>query len=133
MTSEKENLVEKAHQIITAIRQLETSLEDTPSSQKNAREDDLQVTLPLLSCLRDLEEKHDAIRRLHQERFEEVKSETVERVALLIMGLLTSWQNLSKHFNPTRPTSSRLSSRSRYRPWQLTARFLPPSICHLHI
>ena len=76
--SEKDDLVEKAHQIITAIRQLEVSLEDTSPSQKNARDDGLQVTLPLLSCLRDLEEKHDAIKGLHQERFEEVKMGRVD-------------------------------------------------------
>jgi len=77
--SEKENLIEKAKQIITAIRQLESSLEDTPEGQNNLRGDSLQVTLPLLSCLHDLEDKHNAIRRLHQERFEEVKSMDFER------------------------------------------------------
>lgn len=80
--SEKEDLIEKAHHTIEAIRQLEASLEDAPHGQKKQSNDGLQVTIPLLSCLRDLEEKHDAIQRLHQERFEEVKSKTAS--ALLV-------------------------------------------------
>lgn len=66
----------KAQHTIAAIRQIESSLEDAPRGQSIHKDDNLQITLPLLSCLRDLEEKHDAIKRLHQERFEEVKSET---------------------------------------------------------
>ena len=70
--SEKNELIGRAQQIITIIRQLEASLDDAP---RDAGNDDLQITIPLLDCLRTLEEKHAAIARLHAERFEEVKSE----------------------------------------------------------
>lgn len=73
-TSEKNELIEKAQHIITTIRQLELSLEDEPQGFASQRDNGLEVTVPLLDCLRNLEEKHDAIRRLHQERFEEIKS-----------------------------------------------------------
>ncbi|KFA65446.1 hypothetical protein S40285_00509 [Stachybotrys chlorohalonatus IBT 40285] len=86
VTSEKKELVEEAKRIITSIRQMEASLDDS----KHRRDDeDLKITYPLISCLQVLKEKHTQIRRLHKERFEQVKK------------LVQALESYSSHLEPT--------------------------------
>jgi hypothetical protein len=70
-TSEKDSLINQAQHLVQAIQQLESSLDDTREPHPNAH----PIIAPLLDCVRQLEETHNAVKRLHQERFEEVKSE----------------------------------------------------------
>lgn len=65
-------MVEEAHRMITTIRQMEASLDDTKPRRDS--DDELKITYPLTRCLQMLKEKHIQISRLHRERFEQVKS-----------------------------------------------------------
>lgn len=69
-------MVDEAQKIITTIRQMEASLDDSKSRRDYRAEDDedLKITYPLTRCLQMLKEKHTKISRLHRERFEQVKS-----------------------------------------------------------
>ncbi|KAJ9653690.1 Microtubule bundling protein [Neophaeococcomyces mojaviensis] len=71
--SEKNKLTDEAQNIITTIKQMESSLEDERDFSYNLNTQDLKVTYPLVDCLRDLKEKYNTISRLHRERFEQVK------------------------------------------------------------
>lgn len=73
--SEKSQLTEEAHHIIKTIKQMEGSLEDfKPTNTYQLDHHDLKVTIPLNNCLQKLKEKHNMIAKIHQERFEQVKS-----------------------------------------------------------
>lgn len=76
MAAEKKEMIEEAQKIITTVRQMEASLDDTTSRRDHQPKDDqdLKITYPLTRCLRVLKEKHTQVGRLHQERFEQVKS-----------------------------------------------------------
>jgi protein regulator of cytokinesis 1 len=75
--SEKNELTEEAHRIIKTIKQMEASLEDfNPSNTYQLDHHDLKVTVPLTRCLQKLKEKHVTIAKIHQDRFEQVKSNT---------------------------------------------------------
>lgn len=68
-------MIDEAQRIITTIRQMDASLDDSKSRRDyDSEDDDLQVTFPLTRCLQVLKEKHMQISRLHRERFEQVKS-----------------------------------------------------------
>ncbi|KAI1306306.1 microtubule associated protein-domain-containing protein [Xylaria venustula] len=88
VTAEKKEMVDEAQRIITLIRQMETSLDDT-KAQRNPEDDDLQITFPLTQCLKALKEKHTQIGRLHRERFEQVKK------------LVQALESYSSHLEPT--------------------------------
>lgn len=73
--SEKNDMIDEAHRIITTIKQMQSSLDGTPRNQQRASEDpELQITFPLNRCLNGLKERHNAIARVHRDRFEQVKS-----------------------------------------------------------
>lgn len=75
MSSEKAEMEEEAHGLITAIQQMERSLADERANgQFYLDHDELQVTYPLNRCLMALREKHGTISKLHAGRFEQVKS-----------------------------------------------------------
>lgn len=75
--SEKNEMVQQAQRMITTIKQMEASLEDKKSIDMYQDDrTDLTVTYPLNECLQALKEKHRAIGKLHQERYEQVKSES---------------------------------------------------------
>lgn len=77
MTAEKKDLIDEAQKLVTAIRQMEASLDDSRSGRDyRTEDDDLQITYPLTRCLQILKEKHIQISRLHRERFEQVKSKS---------------------------------------------------------
>lgn len=90
VTAEKKEMVDEAERIITIIRQMEMSLDDT-RAQRNPDDDDLQVTFPLTQCLKVLKEKHTQIARLHRERFEQVKSKPPAFPASLARGMYLIW------------------------------------------
>lgn len=54
---------------------MEVSINGPKDHEYEAEDDDLKITVPLISCLQALKEKHLQISRIHKERFEQVKSE----------------------------------------------------------
>lgn len=75
VTSEKKEMVDEAKKIITAIRQMEASLDDPKHRRKNSNEGGMKITYPLVQCLETLKEKHGQVQRLHRQRLEQVQSE----------------------------------------------------------
>ncbi|AEO69112.1 a4f5207b-9c69-4a63-808c-bbd76a5dbedd [Thermothielavioides terrestris] len=75
VTTEKKNMIDEAQKIITTIRQMEASLDDTKLRRDYQAEDDddLKITYPLSRCLQVLKDKHKQVARLHRERYEQVK------------------------------------------------------------
>lgn len=67
-------MVDEARTIVTTIRQMEASLDDSRPRSYQGDDDDLHITYPLNECLLVLKEKHLHISRLHRERFEQVES-----------------------------------------------------------
>jgi Ase1/PRC1/MAP65 family protein len=68
-------MTEEAHRIITTIKQMEVSLDDTKGRHEyEAENEDLKVYYPLTRCLQGLKEKHLQVSKIHKERFEQVKS-----------------------------------------------------------
>lgn len=67
-------MVDDAQRTISAIRQMETSLDDSRSRRDYDADEDLQVTYPLTRCLQVLKDKHLQISKIHRERFEQVRS-----------------------------------------------------------
>ena len=68
-------MTEEAYRIIKTIHQMEVSLEDDkPGHDFQLQDKNLKVYTPLNRCLMGLKEKHDAIVKVHRERFEQVKS-----------------------------------------------------------
>lgn len=73
-------MTQEAERLITAIEQMESSLSDERANgQYELNRDDLRVTYPLNKCIEFLREKHEAMSKLHRERFEQVKSECYMR------------------------------------------------------
>lgn len=67
-------MVDEAQRIISAIRQMEASLDDSRSRRDYEADEELKVTYPLTRCLQVLKEKHAQISKIHRERFEQVRS-----------------------------------------------------------
>lgn len=68
-------MADEAQHLITAIQQMEESLGDEKANgQYCLDQDDLQISFPLNRCLMSLREKHNAVGKMHRERFEQVKS-----------------------------------------------------------
>ncbi|TPX09450.1 uncharacterized protein E0L32_009338 [Thyridium curvatum] len=110
VTAEKKDMVDEAQKIITTIRQMEASLDDSKARRDYHGEDDeLKVTYPLSRCLQVLKEKHIQISRLHRERFEQVKSEwppyrsrlSLQRLTNNIAELVQALESYSSHLEPT--------------------------------
>ncbi|KHN97637.1 Microtubule-associated protein, MAP65/ASE1-type [Metarhizium album ARSEF 1941] len=90
VTTEKKEMVDEAKKIITTIRQMEASLDDSKPRRGEYQEDDeFRITYPLNRCLQGLREKHIQISRLHKERFEQVKT------------LVEALESYSSHLEPT--------------------------------
>jgi Ase1/PRC1/MAP65 family protein len=83
VTGEKNEMVEEANRIIKVITQMEKALDDSRNPEYSQDDEDLKVTYPLVQCLQVLKEKHNAISRIHKERFEQVKSKTSTRELLI--------------------------------------------------
>lgn len=68
-------MLDEATSIITTIRQMEASLDDSKARASHpSGNDDLKVTYPLSRCLVGLKEKHQQMSKLHRERYEQVNS-----------------------------------------------------------
>ena len=76
VTAEKKDMIEEAQRVITIIRQMECSLDDSKPRRdyQSGEDDELKITYPLTRCLQFLKERHVQISRLHRERYEQVKS-----------------------------------------------------------
>ncbi|CAK7216653.1 Microtubule bundling protein [Sporothrix bragantina] len=103
VTTEKKNLVEDAQRTISAIRQMETSLDDSRSRRDYDADEDLQVTYPLTRCLQVLKEKHLQISKIHRERFEQVRK-LVEALESYSSHLESSFVRIA--LPPTGPNQS---------------------------
>jgi protein regulator of cytokinesis 1 len=89
VTSEKDEMIAQAQNIITTIRQMEASLdEDDHDHTSRPDSDELRVTLPLSRCLQTLKEKHSQVSRLYRERYEQVKK------------LVQALESYSSHLEP---------------------------------
>ena len=76
VSAEKNEMTEEAHRIITTIKQMESSLDDSKDMHDyNLEDQSLKVSYPLIQCLQTLKEKHSQLSKIHKERFEQVKSE----------------------------------------------------------
>ncbi|KAK0388448.1 hypothetical protein NLU13_4692 [Sarocladium strictum] len=89
VTAEKRDMVDEAKKIITTIRQMEASLDDSARRSRNLEDEELQITYPLNRCLQVLREKQTQIARLHKERYEQVKK------------LAQALESYSSHLEPT--------------------------------
>jgi protein regulator of cytokinesis 1 len=75
VAAEKNEITEEAQRIITAIKQMDVSINGPKDRHEyEAEDEDLRITTPLIPCLQALKEKHLQISRIHKERFEQVKS-----------------------------------------------------------
>lgn len=73
-------MLDEAQNILKAIKQMEGSLDDSTRNSLCSPEDpDLRITYPLAKCVGVLKEKYNIIYQIHQERFEQVKSEYTNR------------------------------------------------------
>jgi hypothetical protein len=107
-------MTEEARRIITVIKQMEASLDDTKSRNDHEVDDEeLKITFPLTRCLQGLKDKHLQISKLHRERFEQVKSKDICSQSME-ESYANNSQNSSKHSSLTHPISNHLSSRSLY-------------------
>lgn len=73
VTTEKKEMMDEAKEIITTIRQMESSLDDSKQRSNFSDDGEFKITYPLNKCLQNLKEQHTQISRLHKERFEQVK------------------------------------------------------------
>ncbi|KAK2596165.1 Microtubule bundling protein [Conoideocrella luteorostrata] len=89
VSTEKKELVDEVKKVITTIRQMETSLNDSKTRRGDQQDDNFKITYPLHRCLQELREKHMQISRLHKERFEQVKK------------LVEALESYSSHLEPT--------------------------------
>lgn len=98
-------MIDEAKTIITRIREMESSLDDS-KSRRDYDTDDISITYPLNVCLQTLKEKHTQIARLHRERFEQVKSMsprrfTTEYITKFCPELVQALESYSSHLEPT--------------------------------
>ncbi|KAL4807637.1 microtubule associated protein-domain-containing protein [Aspergillus unguis] len=102
--NEKSEMTDEAHSLISAIKQMEESLVDEKANgQYNLDDDDLQVTFPLNRCVAFLREQHNAVSKLHRQRFEQVKK-LVEALESYSSHLESSF--ISIELPPTAPGST---------------------------
>ncbi|KAL2169758.1 hypothetical protein VTG60DRAFT_5654 [Thermothelomyces hinnuleus] len=87
VTAEKQEMIDEAQRMITQIRQMEASLDD--SKPRRDSDGNLKITYPLTRCLQVLKEKHTQVSRLHRERYEQVKK------------LAQALESYSLHLEPT--------------------------------
>ncbi|KAF9892516.1 hypothetical protein FE257_001625 [Aspergillus nanangensis] len=101
---EKSQMTEEAQRLVTAIKQMEESLVDEKANgQYNLDHKDLRISYPLNRCLNFLREKHQALSKLHRERFEQVKK-LVEALESYSSHLESSFVTID--LPPTTPGSS---------------------------
>lgn len=85
---------------------MEASLHENKASHKYGSNDGgLTVTYPLSDCLRGLKEKHKAISKLHQDRWEQIKSKTFtqfcDACTNIAVELVQALESYSSHLEPS--------------------------------
>ncbi|KAJ5165989.1 hypothetical protein N7492_006285 [Penicillium capsulatum] len=101
---EKEQMTQQAQRLITIIQQMEASLGDERANgQYELNREDLCVTYPLNQCIAFLNDKTEAMTKLHRERFEQVKK-LVDALESYSSHLEASF--LSIELPPTAPGST---------------------------
>ena len=96
-------MIEESQRIITTIKQMEVSLDDTkPNDLYASQNEEMATTYPLSECLKTLKEKHRTISKLHHERCEQVKSNgpSCQLTKLYTDAIQSSF----KHSSPTHLT-----------------------------
>ncbi|KAL6890949.1 microtubule associated domain-containing protein [Trichoderma evansii] len=88
VTKEKKDMIDEAKKTVTAIRQMEASMDDSKPQRKNSTGADLKLSYPLIPCLQRLKEKHGQVQKQHRERFEQVKK------------LVEALESYSSHLEP---------------------------------
>ncbi|KAI9655918.1 MAG: hypothetical protein M1831_004763 [Alyxoria varia] len=74
VSGEKNEMVDQGKRMITTIKQMEASLDDSQINEHYPdKNSELTISYPLTECLQNLKQKHRTISRLHQERYEQVK------------------------------------------------------------
>ena len=69
---------EEAQSLIEAIQHMEKSLVDEKANgQYQLDHNELRISYPLNRCLNFLREEHNALSKLHKERFEQVRSKLI--------------------------------------------------------
>ncbi|KAF3483275.1 anaphase spindle elongation protein [Arthroderma uncinatum] len=86
---EKNQMMEEAHQLKTTIKQMESSLDGATRNSREFDNREIQISYPLNRCLEALKEKHQAVSKLHRERFEQVKK------------LVEALESYSSHLEPS--------------------------------
>ncbi|KAK2871667.1 hypothetical protein FQN49_002956 [Arthroderma sp. PD_2] len=86
---EKNQMMEEAHQLKTTIKQMEASLDGATRSSREFDSREIQISYPLNRCLEALKEKHQAVSKLHHERFKQVKK------------LVEALESYSSHLEPS--------------------------------
>lgn len=74
VTNEKHEMTEEAQHLIQTIKQMQDSMDDSKTGTR-FKNDDTQITYPLTRCLKALKEKHNAVAKQYQERFEQIRSQ----------------------------------------------------------
>lgn len=90
VTKEKKDMIDEAKKTVTAIRQMEASMDDSKPRRKNSTGEDLKLSYPLIPCLQRLKEKHAQVQKQHKERYEQVKSERI-----LFFGSLADFSEIN--------------------------------------
>jgi protein regulator of cytokinesis 1 len=72
VTNEKQKLAQEAEKLITDMKHMQISLEG--KSAGDHIDADLAITYPLQACLQNLKQRHQAVHKVHRERYEQVKS-----------------------------------------------------------
>lgn len=67
-------MTEEAQRLIKTIKQMQDSMDDSKNGTR-FKNDETQVTYPLTRCLKALKEKHSAVSKQYQERFEQIRSQ----------------------------------------------------------
>lgn len=72
------------------MKQMEQSLAENKNLRRNSN--DGRITTPLTTCLRELKEEHDVLKKRHTERYDSVKS-TPPLLPMFDLTLLILVQN----------------------------------------
>ncbi|PWY63580.1 microtubule associated protein [Aspergillus eucalypticola CBS 122712] len=88
--NEKKDMEEEAQNLIEAIQHMEKSLVDEKANgQYQLDHNELRISYPLNRCLSFLREEHNALSKLHKERFEQVRK------------LVEALESYASHLEPT--------------------------------
>lgn len=83
--SERQQLVDQASHLSSEIKQFTAALDDETSfGGRGQGESSFEVTYPLRSCVKSMQDKHKTAQKLHMDRFDQVRSEYLRLPRLII-------------------------------------------------